>query len=195
MQWRRIQREKNVRKHDGSTLINDHRHVQDLSPPHHLAWCPGENWVTEEENPGVHPSLTITYYYYYYYYYCKNYCYCYYYYQYYYFSCYYLPHHHIPHSVSAPCVALDVEWSWGQLDGEGGAQLGLVGSAVLEQRQVWRVEEVQMEGIRCKVGGEGACEEVFKVKKLTQVCFRQAFEFQKKMNMSQTGRKGRGNQK
>ena len=78
---------------------------------------------------------------------------------------------------------------------EGGAQLGLVGSAVLEQRQVWRVEEVQMEGIRCKVGGEGACEEVFKVKKLTQVCFRQAFEFQKKMNMSQTGRKGRGNQK
>ena len=29
-----------------------------------------------------------------------------------------LPHHHIPHSVSAPCVALDVEWSWGQLDGE-----------------------------------------------------------------------------
>ena len=38
----------------------------------------------------------------------------------------------------------------------GGAQLGLVGSAVLEQRQVWRVEEVQMEGIRCKVGG-GRC--------------------------------------
>ena len=36
----------------------------------------------------------------------------------------------------------------------GGAQLGLVGSAVLEQRQVWRVEEVQMEGIRCKIGGE-----------------------------------------
>ena len=64
-----------------------------------------------------------------------------------------LPHHHIPHSVSAPCVALDVEWSRGQLDGEldreGGAQLGLVGSAVLEQRQVWRVEEVHMEGIRC----------------------------------------------
>ena len=29
-----------------------------------------------------------------------------------------LRHHHIPHSVSAPCVALDVEWSWGQLDGE-----------------------------------------------------------------------------
>ena len=51
-----------------------------------------------------------------------------------------------------------MEWSRGQLDGEldgeGGAQLGLVGSAVLEQRQVWRVEEVQMEGIRCKIGGE-----------------------------------------
>ena len=44
---------------------------------------------------------------------------------------------------------------WGARWG-GGAQLGLVvvGSAVLEQRQVWRVEEVQMEGIRCKIGGE-----------------------------------------
>ena len=60
---------------------------------------------------------------------------------------------------------------WGARWG-GGAQLGLVGSAVLEQRQVWRVEEVQMEGIRCKVGGKRACEDVSKVKKLTQVCFR-----------------------
>ena len=49
-----------------------------------------------------------------------------------------------------------------------------------------------MEGIRCKVGGGGACEDVSKVKKLTQVCFRQALKFQKKMNMSDQGEREEG---